>query len=81
MHKTDRGSRHRHSFEAQAYKRADVAADRIQWDMAGGKIGRVQRAFAAASGDCNDTAEDWGALEEREEVDNKAEARVVPQGG
>jgi hypothetical protein len=77
MHETDLGSRLRYGFEAQTFERAEVAADRMQGDTAGGEIGRVQRAFETTSADGDDAAEDGGALEEREEVGDEAEAGVV----
>lgn len=63
MHEANLWSHLGGGFESKGYERADVAADRPEWDTAGREVGRVQLAFASASSDGNDTAEGGTALE------------------
>lgn len=58
-----------------------MAAERTQGHAQGREVGGVERALTATSGDTDDTAEMGGAAQEREEVGDEADARVVCYGG
>jgi len=54
-----------------------MPAELKKWDTEGGKVGWVERPFAAASSDVDDAAEGGSVLEEGEEVGDEAQAGVV----
>ena len=64
-------------FESETEQRADMAADRPEWDSAGGEVRWVNWAFETAFSDCDDAAEGGSSLKERNEVGDEAGAGVV----
>lgn len=81
MHEANVRGHFRNGFEAETYKRAEMATYCGQWNTAGRKIAGIQRAFETASADSHDAAKGGTALKQREKVGDEAEAGVEGQGG
>lgn len=76
MDERDVGGLRAEGLEREGQDRGQVALGGAEGDVAAGGVVDVGCALKGCGHDCDYTAEGWGLLDEREEVDDEAGARV-----
>lgn len=81
MHERDVGRLEGERLERERHQRTRVRAQLLRGQPPARQVDGVQRALLGAAEDGHDAPEGGGFLEQRQEVDDEADAGVVGQGG